>query len=91
MSSLFPLTPNYTLTECGGSEFTPSLHFLMSPGDLVTLVSEALDGLTVIQAYGKQAYFVQITSDYINDAHRTLFGSESLNLWLAFYCDFYGE
>ena len=63
----------------------------MSPGDLVTLVSEALDGLTVIQAYGKQAYFVQITADYINDAHRTLFGSESLNLWLAFYCDFYGE
>jgi ABC-type multidrug transport system fused ATPase/permease subunit len=63
----------------------------MPPGDLVTLVSEALDGLTVIQAYGKQAYFVQVTSDYINDAHRTLFGSESLNLWLAFYCDFYGE
>ena len=60
-------------------------------GDLVTLVSEALDGLTVIQAYGKQAYFVDVTSTYINDAHRTLFGSESLNLWLAFYCDFYGE
>jgi hypothetical protein len=28
-------------------------------GDLVTLIAEALDGLTVIQAYSKQGYFTQ--------------------------------
>jgi ATP-binding cassette subfamily C (CFTR/MRP) protein 1 len=39
-------------------------------GDLVTLVSEALDGLGVIQAYNKQAYFTHITSEYIDDSHR---------------------
>jgi ATP-binding cassette subfamily C (CFTR/MRP) protein 1 len=59
-------------------------------GDLVTLVAEALDGLGVIQAYGKQQYFTQVTSQCVDDAHRALFGAESLNLWLAFYCDFYG-
>jgi hypothetical protein len=112
-------------------------------GDLVTLVSEALDGLTVIQAYGKQAYFTHITSECVDDSHRwgallsppgspplgpaapgwvlrcaashrrvaqrsthpcrraahplpppspcrALFGAESLNLWLAFFCDFFG-
>lgn len=29
-------------------------------GDLVTLIAEALDGLTVIQAYNKQGYFTQV-------------------------------
>ncbi len=56
----------------------------------MTLVAEALDGLGVIQAYNKQAYFTQVTSQVVDDAHRALFGAESLNLWLAFYCDFYG-
>ena len=39
-------------------------------GDLVTLVSEALDGLGVIQAYNTQAYFTHVTSEYIDDSHR---------------------
>jgi ABC-type multidrug transport system fused ATPase/permease subunit len=59
-------------------------------GDLFTLVAEALDGLGVIQAYGKQQYFTQITEEHVDAAHRALFGAESLNLWLAFFCDFYG-
>lgn len=59
-------------------------------GDLVTLVSETLDGLVTIQAYGQQAYFETVASDYIDLATRTVFGSESLNLWLAFFCDFFG-
>lgn len=59
-------------------------------GDLVTLVAEALDGLGVIQAFNKQGYFTQVTSVYVDNAHRSLFAAESLNLWLAFFCDFYG-
>lgn len=61
-----------------------------TPGDLVTLVAEALDGLGVIQAFNKQAYFTDVTSQYVDNAHRSLFAAESLNLWLAFFCDFYG-
>jgi len=53
-------------------------------GDLVTLVAEALDGLGVIQAYNKQAYFTHVTSEHVDAAHRALFGAECLNLWLAF-------
>jgi ABC-type multidrug transport system fused ATPase/permease subunit len=56
----------------------------------VTLVAEALDGLGVIQAYQKQQYFTDCTSQCVDDAHRALFGAECLNLWLAFYCDFFG-
>jgi ABC-type multidrug transport system fused ATPase/permease subunit len=59
-------------------------------GDVVTLIAEALDGLGVIQAYNKQQYFTHITSEYVDDAHRALFGAECLNLWLAFICDFFG-
>ncbi|KAI8468106.1 MAG: hypothetical protein J3K34DRAFT_479395 [Monoraphidium minutum] len=59
-------------------------------GDLVTLVAESLDGLGVIQAYGKQGYFTEVTEQHIDDSHRALFGAEVLNLWLAFFCDFYG-
>jgi hypothetical protein len=29
-------------------------------GDLVTLIAESLDGLTVIQAYNKQQYFTHV-------------------------------
>lgn len=56
----------------------------------MTLVAEALDGLSVIQAFSKQAYFTHVTSEYVDDAHRALFGAECLNLWLAFICDFFG-
>ncbi|GAB4815837.1 hypothetical protein N2152v2_002883 [Parachlorella kessleri] len=59
-------------------------------GDLVTLVAESLDGLGVIQAYGKQQYFTEVTEEKVNLAHKALFGAECLNLWLAFFCDFYG-
>lgn len=59
-------------------------------GDVVTLVAEALDGLGVIQAYGKQGYFTKVTSQAVDDSHRALFGAETLNLWLAFFCDFFG-
>ncbi|GBF87685.1 hypothetical protein Rsub_00396 [Raphidocelis subcapitata] len=63
---------------------------LNTSGDLVTLIAEALDGLPVIQAYGRQPYFTHITSEHVDDAHRALFASECLNLWLAFFCDLYG-
>jgi ATP-binding cassette subfamily C (CFTR/MRP) protein 1 len=56
----------------------------------VTLVAESLDGLGVIQAYGKQGYFTQVTEARVDAAHRALFGAECLNLWLAFFCDLYG-
>ncbi len=59
-------------------------------GDLVTLVAEALDGLGVIQAFNRQNYFVESTRITIDASHRTVFGAETLNLWLAFYCDLYG-
>ncbi|KAL4427322.1 hypothetical protein ABPG77_003231 [Micractinium sp. CCAP 211/92] len=59
-------------------------------GDLVTLVAESLDGLGVIQAFNKQGYFTHVTSQRVDDAHRALFSAETLNLWLAFICDFLG-
>lgn len=61
-----------------------------SSGAVVTLVAEALDGLQTIQAFNQQQYFVQWTSQRVNDNHKALFAAETLNLWLAFFCDFYG-
>jgi ATP-binding cassette subfamily C (CFTR/MRP) protein 1 len=56
----------------------------------VTLVAEALEGLNVIQAFDKQRFFIE-EADYRTDRHhKALFNGESLNLWLAFFCDFYG-
>jgi ATP-binding cassette subfamily C (CFTR/MRP) protein 1 len=56
----------------------------------VTLVAEALEGLNVIQAFDKQGFFIE-EADYRTDRHhKALFNGESLNLWLAFFCDFYG-
>jgi len=31
-----------------------------------------------------------LSPQYVDDAHRALFGAETLNLWLAFICDFFG-
>ena len=31
-----------------------------------------------------------MTEEKVNLAHKALFGAECLNLWLAFFCDFYG-
>jgi len=59
-------------------------------GALTGLVSEALEGLDVIQAYNKQAYFIVESEKRVNRYHRAFFNSEALNLWLAFYCDFFG-
>lgn len=53
-------------------------------------MAESLDGLGVIQAFNKQAYFTHVTSERVDDAHRALFSAETLNLWLAFICDFMG-
>jgi ATP-binding cassette, subfamily C (CFTR/MRP), member 1 len=59
-------------------------------GALTGLVSEALEGLDVIQAYKKQNYFIHESESRLNLYHRFFFNSECLNLWLAFYCDFFG-
>lgn len=40
----------------------------ITAGDVVTLVAEALDGLTVIQAYNKQQHFTTITSKVLAPA-----------------------
>ena len=44
----------------------------VSAGDLVTLVAESLDGLGVIQAYGKQQYFTEVCLQvaYVNQQLR---------------------
>jgi ABC-type multidrug transport system fused ATPase/permease subunit len=59
-------------------------------GDLVGLVAETLDGLSIINAFGQNQYFIETASKQIDEHHRALFNGESLNLWLAFYCDLYG-
>ena len=61
-----------------------------SSGAVVTLVAEALDGLSTIQAFNQQNYFVSETAKRVDQNHRALFAAETLNLWLAFFCDFYG-
>ncbi len=61
-----------------------------SSGAVVTLVAEALDGLSTIQAFNQQNYFVSETAKRVDRNHRALFAAETLNLWLAFFCDFYG-
>eukprot|EP00245_Coleochaete_scutata_P017297 TRINITY_DN842_c0_g1_i1.p1 TRINITY_DN842_c0_g1~~TRINITY_DN842_c0_g1_i1.p1 ORF type:complete len:786 (-),score=182.86 TRINITY_DN842_c0_g1_i1:544-2901(-) len=68
------------------------LKFLTADGNgaLTGLISEALEGLDVIQAYHKQEYFVHESENRLNTYHRALFNSECLNLWLAFYCDMFG-
>eukprot|EP00878_Enallax_costatus_P000230 GHUV01000294.1.p1 GENE.GHUV01000294.1~~GHUV01000294.1.p1 ORF type:complete len:1290 (+),score=442.33 GHUV01000294.1:122-3991(+) len=59
-------------------------------GDLVGLVAETLEGLPIIGAFGQNKYFVATAGNKIDEHHRALFNGESLNLWLAFYCDLYG-
>lgn len=60
------------------------------PGDLVGLVAETLEGLPIITAFSQNKYFVSTAAHKIDEHHRALFNGESLNLWLAFYCDLYG-
>ena len=59
-------------------------------GDLIGLVAETLEGLPIVAAFGQNKYFVATASNKIDEHHRALFNAESLNLWLAFYCDLYG-
>lgn len=39
---------------------------------------------------GPQGYFIEEADLRTDRHHRALFNAESLNLWLAFFCDFYG-
>jgi ABC-type multidrug transport system fused ATPase/permease subunit len=59
-------------------------------GDLIGLVAETLEGLPIITAFGQNKYFIATAANKIDEHHRALFNGESLNLWLAFYCDLYG-
>ena len=59
-------------------------------GDLVGLVAETLEGLPIITAFNQNKYFIATAANKIDEHHRALFNAESLNLWLAFYCDLYG-
>jgi hypothetical protein len=59
-------------------------------GELVGLVAETLEGLPIITAFNQNKYFVATAANKIDEHHRALFNGESLNLWLAFYCDLYG-
>jgi hypothetical protein len=63
---------------------------LISPGDLIGLVAETLEGLPIVTAFSQNKYFIATAANKIDEHHRALFNGESLNLWLAFYCDLYG-
>jgi ABC-type multidrug transport system fused ATPase/permease subunit len=62
----------------------------VSAGDLIGLVAETLEGLPVVTAFNQNKFFIATAANKIDEHHRALFNGESLNLWLAFYCDLYG-
>ncbi|GIL76626.1 hypothetical protein Vretifemale_6124, partial [Volvox reticuliferus] len=62
----------------------------VSGGQLVGLVAEVLEGLSVVQAFSKQAYFIDEAARRTDVTNAAVFNAESLNLWLAFWCDFIG-
>ena len=43
-----------------------------------------------VQAYSHEEYFMSEFTRQTDAHHRALFNAETLNLWIAFYCDFYG-
>lgn len=55
-------------TSCDPPPYPACLPAAITAGDVVTLVAEALDGLTVIQAYNKQQHFTTITSKVLAPA-----------------------
>ncbi|GFR49013.1 hypothetical protein Agub_g11034, partial [Astrephomene gubernaculifera] len=61
-----------------------------SGGALVGLVAETLEGLSVVQAFNKQDYFIREAARRIDVTNNAVFNAESLNLWLAFWCDLIG-
>ena len=61
-----------------------------SGGMLVGLVAETLEGLSVVQAFNKQEYFINEAARRTDVTNNAVFNAESLNLWLAFWCDFIG-
>ncbi|PNH10694.1 Multidrug resistance-associated protein 1 [Tetrabaena socialis] len=61
-----------------------------SGGRLVGLVAEVLEGLGVVQAFSKQDYFINEAAYRTDITNAAVFNAESLNLWLAFWCDFIG-
>lgn len=63
---------------------------LETAGGLVGTTAEVLEGLTLIQAYNHEQYFVQEFTDRTDQHHRAFFTAECLNLWISFYCDGYG-
>ncbi|KXZ54551.1 hypothetical protein GPECTOR_4g616 [Gonium pectorale] len=62
----------------------------VSGGMLVGLVAETLEGLGVVQAFGKQEYFIAEAARRTDVTNNAVFNAESLNLWLAFWCDLVG-
>ncbi|GIL55941.1 hypothetical protein Vafri_11394, partial [Volvox africanus] len=62
----------------------------VSGGQLVGLVAEVLEGLSVVQAFSKQTFFIDEAARRTDVTNAAVFNAESLNLWLAFWCDFIG-
>ncbi len=62
----------------------------VSGGQLVGLVAETLEGLAVVQAFSKQDFFIREAARRTDVTNSAVFNAESLNLWLAFYCDLIG-
>ncbi len=80
----------YTQTPIPHTTHSPHQPSPPPTGALVGLVAEALDGLPVIQAFNKQAYFLQLAAHKTDANHRVVFACESLNLWLAFWYALWG-
>jgi ABC-type multidrug transport system fused ATPase/permease subunit len=68
----------------------PACNTAFPAGDLIGLVAETLEGLPVVTAFNQNKFFIATAANKIDEHHRALFNGESLNLWLAFYCDLYG-
>ncbi|GLC72909.1 hypothetical protein PLESTF_001308600 [Pleodorina starrii] len=62
----------------------------VSGGQLVGLVAEVLEGLNVVQAFSKQEFFIEEAARRTDVTNAAVFNAESLNLWLAFWCDLIG-
>lgn len=59
-------------------------------GEVVTLVTEVLEGLNALQTHHQQDLYLNKVIRRVDLNHRAIFSGECLNAWLAFYCDLYG-